>query len=55
MKSKLVIAGTLLMLIGFLQGMLPDFTQNRGLWSSHVSAIQNGLILVVFSAVWRGL
>lgn len=56
MARSLLITGAGLMVLGFLQGLVPDYGANRGLWiSAHVAAIQNGLILVVLGGVWRGL
>ena len=54
MHKTLLIAGAVLMILGYLHGFVLDLTPNRALGlSAHVAAIQNGLIVLVLGGVWR--
>lgn len=53
MNRSLTLFGLALAIMGFVQGLVPDISANRGLWiSAHVAAIQNGLILIVLGCLF---
>ena len=53
MARSLVIAGSLLFLLGLLQGGLVGFHYNpRMALSAHLAAVQSGMALMVAGAVW---
>lgn len=49
----LVVAGTLLFLLGLLQGLaVPIFGNPRMALSAHLTAVQSGIALMILGAVW---
>ena len=54
MIKVLLLGGTILMILGFVQGFTLGLVPNYSLaLAAHVSAIQNGLILLVLAGVWQ--
>ncbi len=54
--QQLIFAGMLLFLFGLLNGMaIPSFTNPKLGLSAHLSALQHGLVLIVFGLIWNRL
>ena len=56
LSRKLIRSGVLLFLFGLLTGFVLPFMQNprMGL-SSHLEGVQNGMLLMLFGAIWNRL
>lgn len=53
---QIIFAGVLLFAFGLLNGMaIPSFTNPRLGLSAHLSALQHGLVLIVFGLIWNRL
>lgn len=53
---QLIFAGVLLFFFGLLNGMaIPSFVNPRLGLSAHLSALQHGLVLIVFGLIWNRL
>lgn len=53
---QLIFAGVLLFAFGLLNGMaIPSFTNPKLGLSAHLSALQHGLVLIVFGLIWNRL
>lgn len=51
--KNLIFSGALLFLLGLLEGVaIPYFTNSRMGLSAHLAAVQSGMALMVFGAVW---
>jgi len=54
LAKKLIFWGALLFLIGVLQGaIVPYFTNTRMALSAHLAAVQSGMALMIFGAIWQ--
>lgn len=53
---QLIFAGMLLFFFGLLNGMaIPSFVNPRLGLSAHLSALQHGLVLIIFGLIWNRL
>lgn len=51
---QIIFAGVLLFFLGLLNGMaIPSFTNPKLGLSAHLSALQHGLVLIVFGLIWN--
>lgn len=49
----LCLAGTILFLIGLIQGaFIPNFLNPKMALSAHLAAVQSGMVLIIFGAIW---
>lgn len=56
LSKKLLILGTLLFLIGLLQGAIVQvFLSPRLALSAHIAGVQNGMVLLIFGLLWSRL
>ncbi len=54
--QKLIIAGVFLFFLGLLNGMMiPLFTNPKLGLSAHLSAMQHGIVLILFGLIWNRL